>query len=486
MLYLQLLRRNDRRLQWLRTLCSALALLVLSVILSGCASSRIFKGYTFEAQSYRNSIMRDEEQSALGVLDKKIGGADRQLYLMEAGRVATLAGEVDRSEDYFASLIELLVQQDEGALISASRTGAQTLSLLSNDNTIPYRAAAYERILVHHHQAINYLLLGDLSAAGVEIRRANALQKDELERYEKAVIKAQKEASENHIETATNDQNDYFAKLDRVGGKVKNSFQNAYTLYLSGLIYEALGQANDAYIDYKKALQIFPDNRYLQQDVLRLGFRLGMSEDYRHYAALYGKAAPPAARDEGSVVIFYEQGFVPEKHEFSFPVPTVHGWLAIALPIYEQAWSIAPTLTASLHNDSGNQQGLGNTDKIVDIYALAAWDLKEKFKTGIVRQTLRAIAKYEVQKKTGEHSVLGGFAAQVYNIVSERADLRSWLTLPDNAQILRRYVQEGNYSLGLQAQGKSEQMQISVKPGRTTVVQVVDAGTRLITRVIYL
>ncbi len=68
---------------------------------------------------------------------------------------------------------------------------------------------------------------------------------------------------------------------------MKHSFQNAATFYLSGVVWEMLGERNDAYIDYKKALEIFPDNLFLQADVMRLGKRLGMRETWRIFSGVF-------------------------------------------------------------------------------------------------------------------------------------------------------------------------------------------------------
>ncbi len=59
-------------------------------------------------------------------------------------------------------------------------------------------------------------------------------------------------------------------------GQVKNSFQNAYTFYLSALFYESSGEYNRANIDYKKALAIYPNNHFLQQDSFRLAKKLNL------------------------------------------------------------------------------------------------------------------------------------------------------------------------------------------------------------------
>ena len=151
--------------------------------------------------------------------------------------------------------------------------------------------------MLHHYQALNFLTKKDLEGAAVEVRRANNEQEEALRRFESEVEAAQKAAEKKHISSKSQSAvSSSYAQMDEVAGKVKNSFQNAYTFYVSGFIYELLDQANDAYIDYKKALEIYPENRYLQQDVIRLARALNMGEDLVDLQARFGSESPGRAR----------------------------------------------------------------------------------------------------------------------------------------------------------------------------------------------
>jgi hypothetical protein len=85
------------------------------------------------------------------------------------------------------------------------------------------------------------------------------------------------------------------------------------------------------------------------------------------------------------------------------------------------------------------------------VRALAVKALKEKATVIAMRQIVRAVAK-GVTVTTAKNNLgeLGGLAANIWNIVSESADLRSWLTLPANAQILRATLPSGRQKLELQ------------------------------------
>lgn len=408
---------------------------------------------------------------------------DSILYNMERGRYAQVVGNSDVSMADFKASMERIGENDEKALISASAIGANVASTLTNDNAIPYEGEGYERVLLHHYQALNYLKKRDLEGAGVEVRRANAEQNESLKRFEKELEKSQDAAEEKKVgSNSVSRIETQYAQMDEVAGKVKNSFQNAYTFYVSGFIYELLQQSNDAYIDYKKALEIYPDNRYLQKDVLRLAEKLEMREELEELKLRF-PADSKRFIDEngvgsGELLVLFEDGFVPQKHEIKIPIPISRGGLVtIAFPIYKEKWSAQIPLRILNNNEL-----IGSTEPICDVRALAVKALKEKAPVIATRQIIRAVAKgvttAVAKKQMGE---LGQFASNIWNLVSESADLRSWLTLPANAQILRTTLPPGNYRLALQhpmAAGVTY-ADVIINADSKTILQVVRAGGQI-------
>jgi len=453
-----------------------IALPLAALCLCGCAATSVFSPYPNQAQDFRVAIDTAKETDALKKLDDKRNGADKILYLMERGRVSQVAGQTEDSLTDFGDALAAMDVNEDKAKLSLTDTSAQGASLLTNDNAIPYKGEAYERVFVHHYQALNYLGKHDLDGAGVEIRRANQYQAEAADAHNAEIAKAEEQGQQNNVSANPDDFASQFAAMDAVTGKVKSSFQNAYTFYLSGLIYEALREDNNAYIDYKKAVEIFPDNRYLQGDVLRLAKRLGMSEDYDRYSKQFKRAAAVATKGAGSIAILYEEGFVATKNEFALPLPTINGWVSVAFPIYNSPWQAPQGLAVSADGAT-----LGSTETIVDVYALAAKSLKEHLPAMLVRQTLRAGTKYAMQKQANDRGgALAGITSQIYNLVSERADLRSWLTLPRDAQILRGALPSGTHTLNLSAGIQQQTTSVTVQADRITLLHVINSGSRLI------
>jgi uncharacterized protein len=409
---------------------------------------------------------------------KRTKGRDGVLFAMEKGRVAQLEGDFTISRAAFEEAIAASRDQDEKAVISATGAAAQTGAVLVNDKAIPYRAASYERTLVHHYQALNFLAANDLTGAGVEVRRANREQ-EETRRRREAEIDRAKSKNQNVSPDEEADPNllRVYAGLDELAGAVKHSFQNAATFYLSGVIWEMLGEANDAYIDYKKALEIFPDNPYVQRDVLRLGLRLGMREDVAAFGRRFPEAVAAIRAEENRtaparLVVLYEEGFTPRKSEMAVAYPLSGGDAigVVALPMYETVPPPAVPLTVK-----AGGRNLGPTAPICNVSALAARALAEQMPGILTRQVARAVAKGVAAKAAKEAGGdWGALAASLYNIVSEQPDLRSWLSLPAHIQIFNAWLEPGTRTVTLAAPGSAAVWTgpVTLKPGKTTLLVV--------------
>ena len=464
--------------------CGQMAVLATFLVMTGCAATSTFTAYPHKIHPLITSMANRTPMDLSQCLASECKSKDLILYNMERGRYAQVIGNSDVSMADFKTSIEKIRENDEKALISASDIGANVAAAMVNDNAIPYEGEGYERVLLHHYQALNYLKKKDLEGAGVEVRRANAEQNDSLKRFENELEKSREEASEKRVSSnSTSRIETQYAQMDEVAGRVKNSFQNAYTFYMSGFVYELLQQPNDAYIDYKKALEIYPENRYLQKDVLRLAAKLEMGDDLVELKKRFSPGLPTKYIDEkgagsGELLVLFEDGFVPQKQEIKISLPVNNGNLVtIAFPIYKDKWSAqVPLLILN------NREVIGNTEPICDIRALAVKALKEKVPVIATRQIIRAIAKgvtaAQAKKNMGE---FGQFAANIWNLVSENADLRSWLTLPANAQIMRTTLPVGSYKLTLQhpMAGAPTYSDVTISADGKTVLLVTRAGRQL-------
>ena len=99
---------------------------------------------------------------------------------------------------------------------------------------------------------------------------------------------------------------------------------------------------------------------------------------------------------------------------------------------------------------------LGNTSMVVDLDPLAVKALEEQFPIIFTRQMARILGKAALSKNVQKGSSnLSFLATSLYNILSENADLRNWLLLPNTIQIFRQYLPAGNHEFSWQLQTKS-------------------------------
>lgn len=442
------------------------SLLLILSCLTGCAYNSVFINYPSQIAPYKQQLNSELPVANIDELANNIDGNDGLLYAQETGRIMQVAGDFERSKTFYQQAIAAYQAFDDKAIVSASKLGSGATSLLLNDNAIPYRGPGYERIMLHQYQALNYLFSGDAQGALVEVRRSNELQSMEQARYQ------QSQKSVQNMANGTVDAQ--MAQLSRSAGSVTSSFLNAYSYYITGLLHELANEPNDAFIDYRKAAQITPDNRYLQQDLVRLAKQLAMPQ-YDEFKQRWGDAITPTP-EQGQVVFIVERGFVPEKQSITVPFPINGNLQSASLATYQPQ---SPLPFAS------KIQGLDTpleAQNIANIDALAINALKEDLPAALFRQAARIYAKYELNQSVQSSSRrannqvdAGALVMQIFNVISEQADRRSWLTLPRQAQIAKQFVDAGHYDIRV---NNSQNTKIEVKPNQTTLIWAIETGNR--------
>lgn len=466
---------------------SLTGLLLAGLLLGGCASrwQDLFVSYSDQMVPLRNQLLLGHAAEALPKVRESTPGDDTYvLDQLERGRIAWLAGQDAISKQGFAAADSRLAWEDNQARYRLSQGLAQAGSLLTNDQTMAYRAPDYERTMLHHYLALNYLQRGDAEGALVEVRRANQVQERALKARADEVRKAKEKSEESEAEGEMRQLMSRGApELDRLIGQVKNGFQNAYTFYFSGVLYEAAGDLNDAWVDYQRGYQIAPDNQSLQDALLRLARLRGSPDELKETEKKVGRKAPPLAKDQGQLVVLFEDGLIPARREIFLPLPisTSSGdfrTFTVAVPYYDNRASDTGPLTVSVGKQAGR------TSSLVRLEALAAKDLQERLPGMLTRQALRLVAKEQLRRSAAkEGGDVGNILVGIFNTLSERADTRSWLTLPAEASSWQGVLPAGEVQLRLGAGSAMRTLPLTVHAGRTTLVWVQRLGAGLSTRV---
>lgn len=414
-----------------RWIC-ALMTSALVVLASGCA---------------RYNMAAVREQVALGRYDESLARLDAMSpddpslpYLYERGLIAHYANRFDESNTAFE--IAGLRSEDLYTL-SLSR---EATSLLTSDTVRDYAGTRYERLLAHYYSALNYVYAGMPDDVLVEVRRASRL----LLRY------ADEDSTFSYAGTA-------------------------FMAYIGGVLYEWAGELNDAYISYRWAERAYreyesrlgvtmPDD--VGRSLVRLAHALGFSNDEERYVQLYGALSPPAP-GAGELVLIYESGFVPPKQEQNILLPI----LKSDSPDERHIASFATTLAGrrdlvvedaqldyllriAVPSYGSNRPRFADVAVTVDdverrgvlaedVEAVARATFASEQGKILLRTAARGVLKYMAHRRAKKESVLAGWAVNALNVATERADTRSWETLPNRIHVVRMSLPDGAHDIAL-------------------------------------
>lgn len=443
-------------------------IVVSSTFLSACANlsaGNLFSHYSAQNQQVYQAVKAGQYQEAEEALPESIAGDILDNF--EKGRVYLLNEQFEQSK----SALELSdgavrVQQDK-ATISVSDTATSISSLAVNDNLNLYQPADYELGFLHLYLGMNYLQENSLEGALVEMRRANQVQEQARKEREKALESAQ---SDMESQGLTPNLGSVLANYPDAG-KTLQAVQNGYLFYLSALLYETDKDLNSAYVDYRRALAVMPDNAEIIDGTKRVAKRLGMRSDLAKLEKRYGKAKLLNSKD-ARVIVIEEQGVVEAMREWkqSLPLYDSRGngaWYSVALPYYP------PISNASYSPLKLNQQTLDST-LLADVNLMAQRDLSERMPEIVIRQALRVWAKDQLRREAAKkEDDVGNLLFNVWNALTEQPDTRSWQTLPSEVRTSSAVVAPGEQVITVN--GKTHQF--SVDQGHTVLVWISRQGS---------
>lgn len=419
------------------------------LLIAGCAT------WSDSFYEIERRLAREQYAEALHALERQ-SDARREplLYQLNKAMVLRMAGDYAASNEAFEAAKTLVERY------SAISLREQTARFIINDAADAYAGEEHEQVLVHLYGALNYIALGELDSARVE-----ALQVDLRLRRQ--------------------------AERARDAGYV----ENALARYLTGMIYEDLGEWSDALIAYRKSYEAYRvyRERYgvavpqaLKHDLLRLTEHLGLADELRRYQGEFGIGRwteHPAWREQGELVFLLHNGLAPIKREQSVTtLDPVSGHLVrISLPYYQARM---PVVRGARLSAGG---GAADTELYEDVSGLAMRTLEAKMPAITARAVARAVVKVQLaraardsaRRQQGDSALAAiiGLGVEIGNVLTERADTRSWATLPHDIQLARLALPPGRYDVKVQllgpgggAVGSFELHDVAVRPGRKTYI----------------
>ena len=427
--------------------------LILVFLLSGCAT---WYQRTAEFQSAVNMGNFEKANKLLDKDKKQATGKNRILYYLNKGYVEFMLGNPTNSNQYFETAENLIDEYH-------SNVGAEAAALVTNPEARPYRPEDFEVIMINFYKALNYLDLNDMEGALVEVRKINI-------------------------------------KLNQLNDKYpdnKNRYQrDAFAHLLMGLIYDASGDDNNAFIAYRNAYEVYQSDyvknfgvkapEQLKQDLMRTAYNCGFSAELKQYEKEFNlKYTHTPTPANGQLVFFWLNGMGPVKAEWSvnfakqkrgdgaivfhnedlgltFPFFLGSGYsdnerksiadlqmLRVAFPKYTER----PPLHAS-----GSLVTNAHTyplELAENINEIAFKTLRDRMVREFSNSLLRVAAKKGLEYSARKQNEWLGFAVSIANSLTEKADTRNWQTLPYSISYTRLPLSNGQNNITLQLNARN-------------------------------
>jgi hypothetical protein len=438
---------------------------VLLCACSNLSAGNLFSHYSAQTEPFHQALAAGDYPAAQEQLPDNLAGDI--LDNMEKGRVYWLNQQYDLSRAAFNQGDVAVSQQQDRALISVTEQAASVGALTTNDNLLDYVPGDYELGFLHLYLALSYLQSNDLEGALVEIRRANLVQEAAKKTRQHELEAAKAQIDDNGVSTDISTVMAGYASL----GNQLQAIQNGYLFYLSALLYETNNNFNDAYIDYQRALTLYPDNRAIIEGAMRTAEKLSMTDDLARMNKRYGPLSK-LKEGQGRVIVIQEQGVVDAMSEWKIALPVFDGRgqgavYSLALPYY-------PPVSHDQYQAPQLNQSQISADLLVDVNLMAQKGLSEKLPVVITRQILRLVVKNQLRKEAAKSDEAGiaNLVLNVWNTLTEQPDTRSWTSLPASAFSSSQVVMAGPQVLQI----ANKQYQFDVPNLGTTLVWVSRQG----------
>jgi len=419
---------------------SLLPIIMICLIASGCAGGNVFSRLD-------QNLASGDCPAAIALIDESdgaYGSNQRLLYLLDAAMVYMQCGNLDVAQSNFRSA------EDLAERLWTESISRNVLSLVTNDTVQAYAGEDFERVMIHLMAAVGYLQADQPDEALVEARRLDTLLAVFNDKYEK-----------------------------------KNVYkEDAFARYLSGILHEADGAWDEAFIDYRRATEVYQEDyraygtalpAMLLADLMRAASAADRMADIEGLISAdridqpHRSDEPP---DQGKVVFITFAGYAPQKVQDMVVVPTSHGPIGVAFP---RMVVTPPSCSQGRLNLYGGDHYFESDLVLVeDINRIAVKNLEDRKGRILAKAIARAVAKqvaiHHIARSSDSRNDQRTIEA-ILNLVNillvERADTRSWRTLPGRIYMTRMHVPAGEYTVELQACGGTwaDFGPLSVEPG---------------------
>ena len=470
-----------------------------SMLVGGCAS------YTDKSDKFIQPFIAGQFNAAVSEVTAQAGTVDapdktldeqakapaRDILLLrlEQGAVYRLAADYTRSNLAFEHARQLVEKFDEKARI---RLGEGAAVLVTNLTAVEYRGQYFDRVMLSVYRALNYLESGNADAARPELLAAYERQRETVEKYARQidaertkVIKEGSAPQKNGGGAAKADVNKSIddpqtqARLSQAYAGLNElaayeDYVNPFAEYLQGLYFLHAGvdgsDIERGRTALRKTAALVPDNSFISQD-----------------AELADQIASAAAPRPKLTYVIFETGLAPRRDEFRIDIPiflfniiasdTQVDYVGVAFPKLVPSPDHTPYL--QIASDAGTLQ----TRTVADMDRIVAREFQSELGAVIAKTIAAAATKaaiaYAASRATEDNdtlNVLVRIGTTVYQYAANRADTRTWRTLPKKFQVARIPTPE-NRTIQLSLPNGAMLPAVQLIPGEINVVYIRSASS---------
>ena len=425
--------------------------LLLIQMCCGCAT------WYQRTAAFQQAVSQGEFEQAEKLLQKdKKQSRDKNkiLYYLNQGYVYFMLGEHEKSNAAFETAEELTEEQRRNVLTEAA-------VLVVNPEIRPYKPEDFEVIMINFYKALNYLQMNHMEDALVETRKIN--------------IRLQ-QLNDKYPDHKNRYQQDAFAQL------------------LMGLIYDAAGDFNNAFIAYRNAYDTYQSDyqknfglgapEQLKKDLLRTAYLCGFHNELMQYERELGLTYTPLSPSpNGQLILFWLNGFGPVKAEWGITFTKIDKGNGLITFHNEELGLTFPFFWGNGYSDS-DKNSLANVNVVravfpkyqerplvytngsliyngksytleeaEDINQIAFKTLHDRMVRELSTSLLRVAVKQGIKQAASKQNDWLGFAVGLANAFTEKADTRNWQTLPYSISYVRVPLESADNNVQLQFTG---------------------------------